>query len=136
MADAVTIDTTEFDRAIVKLGRLPNEVLGFARKALQFNVTLIKEDWRGRLAGNQYAPLVPYSITYETKELADGVEAEIGAEKGTGKQGGVALLLEYGAPARGLAARGSGLASLQDNLPDLEQGMGKAIDDGLKAIGW
>lgn len=136
MADAVTIDTTEFDRAIAQIGKLPSKVLPFVRKAVQFNVTLVKNDWREKLSGNEYAPLVPYSITYSTKELAQGIEAEVGAEKGIGKQGGVALLLEYGAPARGLSARGYGLAALQENVGDLEQGVGKAIDDGLRAIDW
>lgn len=136
MADGITINTSEFDRAVAQLGQLPRETLPFVRKAVQFNVTLVKNDWRGRLEGNEYAPLVPYSITYSTKELAHGIEAEVGAEKGTGKQGGVALLLEYGAPKRGLSARGYGLASLQDNLGDLEQGVAKAIDDGLRAIDW
>lgn len=136
MADALTIDTSEFDRAVAQLGDLPRSTLGFVRKAVQFNATLVKNDWRAKLQGNPYAPRVPFSITYDTRELAGGVEAEIGAEKGTGKQGGVALLLEYGAPARGLGARGYGIAALQDNLVDLEQGIGKAIDEGLRAIDW
>lgn len=136
MADSITIDNSEFDKAIAQLGTLPRNTLPFVRKAVQFNVNLIKQDWRGKLSGNPYAPRVPYSITYDTRELAGGVEAEIGAEKGTGKQGGVALLLEYGAPKRGLSPRGYGLAALQDNLDDLEQGIGKALDDGLRAIQW
>ena len=135
MADAVTIDTSELDRAIAQIGELPKVVLPFVRKAVQFNVNLVKSDWRDKLSGNPYAPRVPYSITYETRELPRAIEAEIGAEKGTGKQGGVALLLEYGAPARGLGARGYGLASLQENVGDLEDGVGKAIDDGLRAVG-
>jgi hypothetical protein len=135
VADTVTIDTSEFDRAIAQLGMLPKATLPFVRKALQFNVNLIKSDWRGKLQGNPYAPRVPYSITYETRELPEAIEAEIGAEKGTGNQGGVALLLEYGAPARGLGARGYGLAALQENLDDLKSGVGQAIDDGLRAVG-
>jgi hypothetical protein len=136
MDDRITIDTTEFDRAVAQLGQLPRAVLPFVRSAVQYNVNLVKQDWRARLSGNEYAPLVPYSITYDTTELSQGITAEIGAEKGTGKQGGVALLLEYGAPRRGLSARGYGLKSLQDNLDDLEKGAGKAIDDGLRAVGW
>lgn len=136
MPDGITIDTSEFDRAMVQLGELPRPVLRFVRSAVQFNANLVKADWRGRLQGNEYAPRVPYSITYDTKLLDQGIEAEIGAEKFVGKQGGVALLLEYGAPKRGLSARGYGAASLQDNLGDLEEGIGKALDDGLRAVDW
>jgi hypothetical protein len=136
VADALSIDLSEFNKAIAQLRDLPRSTVPFVRKAVQFNVTLVKNDWRSKLQGNEYAPRVPYSITYETRELAGAVEAEIGAEKGTGKQGGVALLLEYGAPARGLGARGYGLAALQENLDDLEQGIGRALDDGLRAVGW
>lgn len=138
MADAVTIDVSEFDKAIAQLGQLSAETLPFVRKAVQVNVTHVKNAWREKLQGTPSAPRVPYSITYDTKELADAVEAEIGATKGTGNQGGVALLLEYGAPNNPsrLPAHGYGLAALQENVEDLEVGVGKAIDDGLKAIGW
>jgi hypothetical protein len=136
MPDDVTVDTSELDRAVAQLGEVPRKTLGYVRKAVQVNVMLVKADWREKLAGNEYAPLVPLAITYDTRELAGGIEAEIGAEKGTGKQGGVALLEEYGAPARNLAPRGFGAASLQENLADLEQGVAKALDDGLRAAGW
>jgi hypothetical protein len=133
---ALTIDTTELDRAIAQLAELPAETLPFVRKAVQVNVTFVKEAWRSKLQGTAFAPRVPYSITYDTRELNGGVEAEIGATKGTGNQGGVALLLEYGAPSQNLGARGFGLAALQENADDLESGIGKALDDGLRAVGW
>ncbi|WP_242089250.1 hypothetical protein [Curtobacterium sp. DN_7.5] len=137
MADAVTIDTSEFDRAIAQLARISDEARPLVRKAVQVNVTKVKEAWREKLQGTPSAPRVPYSITYDTKELAGGVEAEIGATKGTGNQGGVALLLEYGAPNNpsGLPAHGYGLASLQENVEDLEYGVGEAIDGAVKAVG-
>ncbi len=136
MAEGIIVDLTDFNRAIAQLGKVPDTTQPLIRKAVQFNVNLVKQAWRSKLSGNEYAPRVPYSITYETRELSNAIEAEIGAEKGTGKQGGVALLLEYGAPAQNLGARGYGLASLQENLDDLEQGVGKAIVDGLRAAGW
>jgi hypothetical protein len=139
VADAITIDVSELDKAIAQLGQLSSETLPFVRKAVQVNVTHVKNAWREKLQGTPSAPRVPYSITYDTKELAGGVEAEIGATKGTGNQGGVALLLEYGTPGHkyvNLPAHGYGLAALQENVEDLENGVGKAVDDGLKAIGW
>jgi hypothetical protein len=136
MADRLTIDTSEFDRAVTQLDSLPRATLPFIRSAVQFNVTLVKNGWRSDLEGTEFAPRVPLAITYSTKELAGGIEAEVGAEKGTGNQGGVALLLEYGAPAQNLGARGFGLKNLQENVGDLERGVGRAIDDGLRAISW
>ncbi|WFR66636.1 hypothetical protein P9139_18100 [Curtobacterium flaccumfaciens] len=138
MADTIRVDMTEFDRAIAQLEQLPAATLPFVRKAVQVNVTHVKEAWREKLQGTPSAPRVPYSITYDTKELNGGVEAEIGAAKGTGNQGGVALLLEYGAPNNPshLPAHGYGLAALQENVDDLEAGVGMALDDGLRKVGW
>lgn len=137
MADGITIDTSDFDRAIAQLAQLPEEARPLIRKAVQVNVTKVKAAWRDKLQGTPSAPRVPYSITYDTKELAGGVEAEIGATKGTGNQGGVALLLEYGAPNNPshLPAHGYGLAALQENVEDLEFGVGQALDDAVKAVG-
>lgn len=138
MADGITIDTSELDKALAKIGQLGPETIPFVRKAVQVNVTNVKNAWRDKLQGTPSAPRVPYSITYDTKELASGVEAEIGATKGTGNQGGIALLLEYGTPGHkyvNLPAHGYGLAALQENVDDLETGVGRALDDGIRAVG-
>lgn len=134
MADGFFIDSHRLDDVAVALGALPRATLPKVRSAVQFNANLVKQQWRASLQGNPYAPRVPFSITYDTRELAGGVEAEIGAERGTGKQGGVALLLEYGAPAQKLAPRGYGAMAMLDNIDDLRQGLLKAIDDGLSAV--
>ena len=132
--DEFFIDTHLLDQVAVALGNVPGATLPKVRSAVQFNSNLVKQDWRKALAGNRYAPRVPFSITYSTIELPDAITSEIGAEKGTGKQGGVALLLEYGAPRKKLAPRGYGMHSVQDNLDDLEKGLRKAIEDGLAAV--
>jgi hypothetical protein len=62
------------------------------------------------------------------------IEFEIGARKGIGKQGGVVLLLEYGAPRKALGARGFGVAALQENVDDLEQGIAKALDTAARRV--
>lgn len=129
------IDTHRIDQVAASLGNVPRQTLPKVRSAVQYNANLVKQTWRSSLAGNRFAPRVPYSITYDTKELAGGVTAEIGAEKGTGKQGGVALLLEYGAPRQRLGPRGYGMKAMLDNLEDLQDGIRKAIDDGVAAAG-
>jgi hypothetical protein len=133
--DELFIDAHQLNQVAVALGNVPAATLPKVRSAVQFNANLVKQEWRNSLRGNRYAPRVPLSITYDTHELADAVTAEIGAEKGTGKQGGVALLLEYGAPAQKLGPRGYGATAVLDNLDDLRQGMAKAIEDGIAAAG-
>lgn len=132
--DDFFIDTHQLDQVAVALGNVPGATLPKIRSAVQFNSNLVKQDWRKSLAGNRFAPRVPFSITYTTTELPDAITSEIGAEKGTGKQGGVALLLEYGAPAKKLAPRAYGMFAVQDNLDDLDKGIRKAIEDGLAAV--
>jgi hypothetical protein len=133
--DGLFIDTHQLDQIAIALGNVPQATLPKVRSAIQFNANLVKQEWRKSLQGNRFAPVVPYSITYDTQELGDGITAQIGAEKDTGKQGGVALLLEYGAPAKKLAPRGYGAKAVLDNLGDLRQGIGKAIEDGAAAAG-
>jgi hypothetical protein len=138
------IDSHQLNRVAVALGNVPGATLPKVRSAVQFNANLVKQAWRDKLRGNEFAPRVPYSITYETHELPDAVTAEIGPirgpviehRKGTGgTQGGVALLLEYGAPAKKLAPRGYGAKAVLDNLGDLRHGITKAIADGVAAAG-
>jgi hypothetical protein len=126
------VDASELDRLSVDLGQYGEEVAKDVDKALEFNARNIKDAWRDKVQGNEYAPRAPFSIDYERTGVAtfagSSVEYEIGARKGTGKQGGVVLLLEFGAPAKNLGARGSGLAAMSENVADLEKGIAKALD--------
>jgi hypothetical protein len=132
VADAFTVDTSEIDRLVADLRDYPDVAAKEVDQALEVNARNIKDSWKGKIEGNEHAPLAPLSIDYERTAVAtfagSGVEYEIGARKGIGKQGGVVLLLEYGAPKKRLGARGFGLASLSENVADLESGMGKALD--------
>lgn len=139
MADGFSLDMSDFERLEADLRDAPREAAGDVVTALAVNAGKVKASWREKLQGNEYAPRVPFSIDYEQigtlTALASGVEFEIGARKGSGKQGGVALLLEFGAPARGLTPRGFGAASLAENEGDLVEGVTKAIDSALRKVG-
>jgi hypothetical protein len=136
VSDDFTIDTSEFDKAIVQMRRIPDVAKPLVRAAVQFNLQEIKASWRSKLEGDPMAPRAPYSISYDTTLSGNEVRGEVGANKGTGQQGGVVLLKEYGAPQRSLGARGYGLAALQENLDDLEQGIGKALAQAATVAGW
>lgn len=137
MADEFTIDTSEFDRAIVELGRMPPAVMRRADQAGRANAQTVRDAWRDKVSGNEYAPRAPYSITYDRiSGGSESFEYEIGPEKYIGRQGGVVLLLEYGAPRKNLGARGYGLAALIENVDDLERGVQQALVDGARDAGF
>ena len=126
------VDTSELGRLAVDLNTYGEEVAKDVDTALEVNARNIKDDWRDKVSGSDSAPRAPFSIDYERTTVATfagwSVEYEIGARKGIGKQGGVVLLFEIGAPAKNLGARGFGLASLLENIADLETGITKALD--------
>jgi len=139
VTDQVYVDTSELDRyAVHALGEYAKAAAADIDKTLEFNANLIKKSWRDKVSGNEYAPRAPFSIDYERKGFASfagsEVEYEVGARKGVEKQGGVVLLLEYGAPKKGLSARGFGIAAMQENLDDLEQGVAKALDTAARKV--
>lgn len=141
MPDDFRIDTSDLTRAVVQLRQIPTVALPLIRSAVQVNLQHVKESWRGKLEGDEFAPRTPYSISYDTEVSGNEVRGEVGANKGTGQQGGVALLKEYGATnkfsgATSLGARGYGLASLQENLEDLEGGVAKALAQAASVNGW
>jgi len=136
VSDDFRIDLSEFDKAIVQMRRIPATAKPLVRSAVQFNLQLVKAAWRSKLEGDPMAPRSPYSISYDTTVSGNEIRGEVGANKGTGQQGGVVLLKEYGAPRRSLGARGYGLASLQENIDDLENGIAKALVQAASVNGW
>ena len=73
----------------------PARLAGNLRKAVQVTCSKVKADARQRISGRKYLPRYPYSITYDTKITADGVEGEIGPNKAL-PQGPLGNIVEYG----------------------------------------
>ena len=130
MADGVDVTFDGFDQLLVAFDRAPVAAAKNIHTAVRVNAHHIRDTWRDKVRGNPYAPRAPYSISYEDISKNDDISFEIGPVKGTGRQGGVVLLLEIGAPAKNLAPRGYGAASLAENVEDLVDG----IDEALKGI--
>lgn len=66
-----------------------------AAKAVKVTSQKVRDDARSRIRGRKYLPAYPYSITYDVKVTAEGVEGEIGPDKGR-SQGPLGNIVEYG----------------------------------------
>lgn len=90
---AVTV--TGLDAVVTDLTQSPVRLAVNLRKAVQVTCTKVRNDARQRIKGHRYLPAYPYSITYDTKVTADGVEGEIGPDKSR-PQGALGNIVEYG----------------------------------------
>lgn len=99
-----------------------------ARKAVQVTSQKVRDDARNRITGHKYLPAYPYSITYSTKYTGDGIEGEIGPDKGR-PQGPLGNIIEYGtsknAPLPHLGP------ALDANAEDLVTGIEIAINQAI-----
>lgn len=138
MADGLSIQVSApgADELADKLEAFGDALQPKLRSALAYNATLVRDEWRESLGGTSHAKLSPSSITYDTRPRANGdVAVEIGAVKYAGRQGGVALLREYGVSSQHTAREEFGLHALQNNVDDLVQGINIAIGDTIRQVG-
>ena len=103
----------------------------FARKALQVTAHRIKDEWRA--AANRTG-LAGYAadVTYETRESAAGVVAEIGPTPGDSGSFG---LVEDAPGGVYSAPQHAGRDALENNEDDFERGIDRAVADALRAVG-
>lgn len=106
------------------------------RKAVQVTSHKIKEDAKASVRGRKGLGHAANAITYDTTESRDGVEAEIGYDKGRGA-GKLGNLIEFGAPNSGnqLSPSHDLGNALLNNEDDFVHGLEKAVDDALNASG-
>jgi len=89
------IDVIGLNLVVEDLNRFPLRLAVNVRKAVQVTSQKVRDDARNRIKGHKYLPAYPYSITYDTKVTAEGVEGEIGPDKGKA-QGPLGNIVEYG----------------------------------------
>lgn len=104
----------------------------FVMKAVQVNAHNTRDTWREKSTGFAHLPAFPYSITYDVRGRDNQIEAEVGPDKSRA-QGALGNLVEFGSVNN--TGFGFGLAALQENEADLEQGITKALEDGRKRRG-
>jgi hypothetical protein len=90
------------------------------RKVVQKGLLNIKQDWRKRWSGLPHAPRLPYSITYDTKQIGGRIEGEVGPDKDR-PQGALGNLLEFGSLNN--APRPGGTPALATEKPKFEKAM-------------
>lgn len=117
------------------LGEIPKATAPFVRKAVEISARNIKDLIRDEYSGARALPGASRSISYDLKgstgSRLGGISAEIGPE--LGGQGSVVGLVDEGAPRT--PGRKRIPKALNDEAPGFEQGIQRAIDDGLKAAG-
>lgn len=103
----------------------------FARKALQVTARGIKDDWR---EGADRSGLSAYAadITYETRETATSVSADIGPT--IGDAGSFGFVEEGGEDVHSTPQHAARRA-LENNEEDLDRGIDRAVDDALRSVG-
>ena len=119
-----SVQIVGLDALVADLNSFPRRLAVNARKAVQVTSQKVRDDARGRIAGHKYLPAYPYSITYDVKATVEGIEGEIGPDKGRA-QGPLGNIVEYGtsknAPIPHLGP------ALDANAEDLVTGMEIAV---------
>lgn len=89
------VDVIGINALVADLEAFPTRLAANVVKAVRVTSQKVRDDARSRIAGHKYLPAYPYSITYDTKVTAEGVEGEIGPDKGRA-QGPLGNIVEYG----------------------------------------
>lgn len=117
------------------LGEIPKATAPFIRKAVEVSARNIKDIIKDEYSDARALPGASRSISYDLKgntgARLGGITAEIGPE--LGEQGSIVGLVDEGAPRT--PGRKRIPKALTQEAPGFEQGIQKAIDDGLRAAG-
>lgn len=117
------------------LGDIPKATAPFVRKAVEISARNIKDLIKNEYSGARALPGASRSISYDLKGSTGarlgGISAEIGPS--LGGQGSIVGLVDEGAPRT--PGRKRLPKALNQESPGFEQGIQKAIDDGLRAAG-
>jgi hypothetical protein len=89
------VDVIGLTVVVDDLGTFAERLRVNAAKAVKVTSQKVRDDARNRIKGHKYLPAYPYSITYDVKVTAEGVEGEIGPDKGR-PQGPLGNIVEYG----------------------------------------
>jgi hypothetical protein len=89
------VDVIGLTVVVDDLGTFAERLRVNAAKAVKVTSQKVRDDARNRIKGHKYLPAYPYSITYDVKVTAEGVEGEIGPDKGLA-QGPLGNIIEYG----------------------------------------
>lgn len=136
MSDGVLIDFSELNQLAASLENVAANAGKNVRQAVEITSRKIKDGWRDKLKGSVYLPALPYAITYDVTTFsgfgASVIQSEIGPDKDR-NQGALGNISEFGTVNN--PPRGFGLATLQENLKDYEDGLALALADAERVAG-
>lgn len=118
-------DTSEVGKLAADLEKIPAQAVRPLRAAMQTSARRIRDGMRSSVAGHAHLPQFPSSITYETHEKANGIEAEIGPDKSR-TQGALGNIVFFGTSKNGPVADIN--APLDAEAPSFEQAVGQAVE--------
>jgi hypothetical protein len=122
------VTVTGTNAVVDDLEAFPRRLAVNAAKAVKVTSQKVRDDARNRIKGHKYLPAYPYSITYDVKVTAEGIEGEIGPDKGRA-QGPLGNIVEYGtsknAPLPHLGP------ALDANAEDLVTGLEIAVSQAI-----
>ncbi|TFD27520.1 hypothetical protein [Cryobacterium cryoconiti] len=133
MAD---FDFSEFDRLAADLAEVPKNTGPWINSAIHVTSQKVRKSWQDKLRGSRSLPGLPSAVTYDITTFqgfgASVIQSEIGFDKAR-RQGPLGVFSEYGSINN--PPRGFGLAALQENQDDFQEGLARAVDDALKESG-
>jgi len=136
MADSIGFDFSEINKLAANLGDVARNAGPNVRSAVEVTALKVKRAWQDPLKGSNTLHALPAAVTYdiEVDNSAGGtaVAAEIGFDlsRAQGPLGGIS---EYGAPT--IAGRGFGLAALEANQADFQNGLDIALRQAERSAG-
>jgi len=146
MGDDISFDFSEVNKLAADLGALAGgEALSKnMRSAIQVTSLKVKRDAQATVGGVPLMGQAAAAIHYDTKELRDGVEAEIGYDKGG--VGNLGNLIEFGAPnarpygdpnapVQPLAPHNDLANALKKNSDDFQKGLEIAVEQAERSVG-
>ena len=146
MGDGISFDFSEVSRLAADLGELANgaAVSKNMRAAVQVTSLKVKRDAQESVSKVALLGQAAGAIHYETSEKSDGVEAEIGYDKGG--VGNLGNLIEFGAPNahpygdknapnQPLPPHNDLANALAKNQGDFEKGLNLAAEQAERSVG-
>lgn len=93
-------DTSDVDRLVADLGRIPGRMVAPMTAAVTKSSTGVRDAMRAEARGHAHSPHFPASITAEVKVKPGQIEGEIGPDKGL-TQGALGNILYFGTSKNG-----------------------------------
>lgn len=125
---SMDFDFSELDSLAADIGEAPRKAQKNIRQAMEVTARNVKNSWKSKVTGARFLRDLSPTVSYDITSGSDGVEAEVGFDRGRG-QGKLGAVSEFGTPSS--APRLYGLAALEENQEDFMTGLGIAIEDAL-----